>query len=103
MSEVHIELLLGKRVLGLNGRPVGRIEEFRAEPRDDKTILTEYLIGSYAFLERFSAWTIGRALLQRLGAQKKRTGYRVPWSKLDVSDPNRPRLTCRVEELQRLE
>lgn len=34
--EIHLELLLGKRVLDLEGKPIGRIEEVRAEQQGDE-------------------------------------------------------------------
>jgi hypothetical protein len=54
-------------------------------------------------MERLAAWAIGRELLRLFGAKHKGGGYRVPWDKLDLSDPVRPRLTCKVEELAQLE
>jgi hypothetical protein len=100
-EEVHIELLLSRRVLGLNGRSVGRLEEIRAEERDGELVLADYLLGRYGALERLSAWRIGRAILRGLGLGGK-GGYRVRWDQLDVSDPNAPRLRCSVDELERL-
>jgi hypothetical protein len=54
-------------------------------------------VGIYAILERLSAWQIGRGVLQLFGAEAK--GYCVPWDKLDLSDPSKPRLKCRLDEL----
>ena len=98
-SEIHIELLLGRRVLGLDGEPVGRIEEVCAEPRGGDLAITEYHVGAYAALERLSASSMR---LFGFGRQRRR-GHRVPWDKLDLSDPEHPRLTCPVAELSRLE
>src|SRR5438067_9043768 len=95
-TELHLELLLGRQVLARNGKPIGRIEEIRATPRGRVLLIDDYLVGSYAVLERLSAWTIGRALLRTLGGG--RPGYRVPWDKLDVSDMERPRLLCAASE-----
>ncbi len=102
-QEVHIELLLGQRVLGLNGQAVGRLEEIRAELREGECFVEEYLIGSYAMFERLAALGLGRALLKLFGATKKHGGYRVPWDKLDLTDPLRPRLLCPVTELATLD
>jgi sporulation protein YlmC with PRC-barrel domain len=99
MTEIHIELLLGTQVVDSEGRSVGRLEEVLAEPQGEELVVTEYLLGSYAIIERLSAWTIGRALLDLFGAGT-REGYRVPWDKLDLSDPVRPRLTCSLDELK---
>jgi sporulation protein YlmC with PRC-barrel domain len=99
MTEIHIELLLGTEVRGVDGQSAGRVEEILAEPRDEEMVVTEYHLGTYAMLERLSAWTIGRAILQLFGASK-REGYRVPWDKLDLTDPSYPRLTCPLGELE---
>jgi hypothetical protein len=98
-TEIHIELLLGRRVLALNGRSIGRLEEMRTERIRNQLFVSEFLVGSYAVFERLSALSIGRAILGVLGAHRKGRGYRIPWDKLDLSDPGRPRLLCKVEEL----
>lgn len=98
-QEIHLELLVGKRVLALNGRSIGRIEEARAELNArGHCFVTEFLVGSYAFLERLSAWRMGRAVLRTLHLRRSES-YRVRWEQLDLSDPRRPRLLCEVEEL----
>jgi hypothetical protein len=96
--EVQVELLLGCKVLARNGRGVGRIEEMVAEPRDGELVLTEYLLGTYAVLERLSVSPVARAFLSLLHL---RTGYRVAWDQLDLSDVTRPRLTCALSELKK--
>ena len=96
--EIQVELLLGRKVLARNGRAIGRIEEMVAEARDGELILTEYLVGTYAFLERLSVSPVARALL---GLLRLRKGYRVAWDQLDLSDVTRPRLTCALSELEK--
>jgi sporulation protein YlmC with PRC-barrel domain len=98
-QEIHLELLIGKRVFALNGRSIGRLEEVRAELNArGYCFVTEFLIGSYAFLERLAAWRMGRALMRTLHLRRKE-GYRVRWEQLDLSDPQRPQLLCEVGEL----
>jgi hypothetical protein len=55
--------------------------------------ITEFLVGSTALLERLAVHLRGR---------RKGKGYRVPWDKLDLTDPARPKLKCTVDELARL-
>jgi len=99
-QEIKVELILGKRVWALNGKPVGRLEEIRAELNNrNDCFVTEFLIGSYGMLERLSVWRIGRAILRTLHVRKQ--GYRVHWEQLDLSDPFRPQLKCEVDELAR--
>lgn len=99
-QEIHLELLLGKQVLDSTGKAIGRIEEVRAEPQGEDWVVQEYLIGYAAILERLSAWTIGLGILHLLGARKIHGGYTVPWEKLDLTNPDKPRLRCSLAELK---
>jgi sporulation protein YlmC with PRC-barrel domain len=98
--EVHLELLLGRRVLDPVGKSVGRIEEVIAEHRGDECVIREYLVGSGALLYRLSAMEIGRSAL-RLFRAKKAVGYRVAWDQMDLTNPEKPRLNCDVSELEK--
>jgi sporulation protein YlmC with PRC-barrel domain len=100
-QQLHVELLLGEKVLAMNGLSIGRLEEIRTEINRGHCYVTEFLVGSYAFLERFAAWRIGRALLRVFGSRRS-DGYRIRWDQLDLSDPRRPRLICEVDELMTL-
>jgi sporulation protein YlmC with PRC-barrel domain len=102
-TEVRVELLLGRRVRDRQGRPVGRIEEVRAEPKGKEMRVTEYLVGRSAMLERLSVQAFLLTFPRLLGWGKKSGGYRVPWDRLDLADPDRPRLLCDVGELEGLE
>lgn len=98
-SEIHLELMLGKRVFALNGRPIGRLEEVRAEINTrGSCFVTEFLIGKYALLERLAAWRMGRTILRTLRVGRS-GGYRVRWEQMNLSDPLRPQLACEVDEL----
>ena len=98
--ELHVELIVNRCVRATNGRVIGRIEEIRATSHSGAYYVSEYLIGAYALFERLAGWRIGRALLRTLRVRGK--SYRVPWDKLDLSDPERPRLNCAVDELEPL-
>jgi sporulation protein YlmC with PRC-barrel domain len=98
--EVHLELLLSKPVIDQAGQPIGRIEEVHVERLGDEWFVQEYLIGPAAILERLSAKPIGLKILHLLGARKLHTGYRVPWDKVDLTDPEKPRLLCNLHELK---
>jgi sporulation protein YlmC with PRC-barrel domain len=101
-QEIHLELLLGKRVYALNGRTIGRVEEVCAELDQGTAWVNEFLVGKYAIFERLSAWEIGRAVLGLFGSVIK-SGYRVRWNQIDFTAPERPKLTCQVSELAPLE
>lgn len=102
VTEVHLELLLGRNVVDQSGKPIGRIEEVRAEQQGDEWVIYEYLIGTAALLERLSAWTVGLGILHLLGARKIHGGYKIPWENLDLTDPEHPRLRCTLQQLQPL-
>jgi len=99
--EVHLELLVGRKVLTLDNTSLGRLEEVHADLRGGKCYIEEYLVGSYGVFQRLSALEIGRAILGIAGKSIK-TGYRIPWDKLDLSDPSKPRLKCKVNQLKRI-
>jgi sporulation protein YlmC with PRC-barrel domain len=101
-QEIQLELLLGKRVYALNGRAIGRLEEVRAEVHEGVATVNEFLVGTYAIFERLSAWEMGRAIPGLFGSLVK-SGYRVKWNQMDLTDPERPKLTCHVSELSPLE
>lgn len=100
--EIHLELLLGKPVLDSAGKSIGRIEEIRAQKQGNEWIMEEYLVGSTAILERLSAWKLGLAILKLMGARKIHGGYRIPWDKLDLTNPDRPCLHCSLSELKEI-
>lgn len=96
MSETfRLDRLLGRRVRTANNRSLGRLQEFRAERRGDDWVITEYVVGVSGLLERLG---VGFRLV--LGVQRV-SGFVVRWDQLDVSNPDRPRLTCPVDDLRR--
>jgi len=99
-NELKLELLLGRRVVDANGVRVGRIEEVLADRDGDELLVTEFHVGRYALFERFSLRHFGVGLLRRLGARAASSNpHKIPWDKIDLSDPEHPRLTCLIEEL----
>jgi hypothetical protein len=101
MIEARVELLLGMRVLDANGRRVGRIEEIRAEERGGELLVTDYLVGGFGLAKRLSIARFAAGFLRLFGAYGGSANVKkIPWEKLDLSDPEHPRTTCPVEELQ---
>jgi hypothetical protein len=72
-----------------------------AHKQNDEWLVAEFHLGTGALLERFSIQHLGLATLSQLGAKRSRPGrvLRVPWDKMDLSNPAQPRLRCAVEEL----
>ena len=82
-------------MLTANNRPLGRIEECRAEQRGNSWVVREWVIGSGGTPERLGfgvrlilGWKAGRSFVAR-------------WDQVDLTDPDRPRLNCSVGELKR--
>ncbi len=100
-NEVKLELLLGARVVDVNGARVGRIEEVLADRDGDELLVTHYLVGRYGLFERFSILHIGIGLLRYLGSRAQSVRpHRIPWDRMDLSDADHPRLTCAIDELK---
>lgn len=93
--ELRVERMLGRQVLARNNQPMGRLEEMRAEKHGPDWTVVEYVIGGAGLLERLGVGL--KLLFGRAGG-----GYVARWDQLDISDPERPRLTCDVGELQKL-
>ena len=94
-NELRIDRLLGRQVLAANGRPAGRLEEFRTEVRDGTCVITECVIGAAGLLERLGIAARGLFGLPR-------HGYVARWDQIDFSTLERPRLTCPIDELERI-
>ena len=99
--ELRLEDLLSRRLRDVDGKPAGFIEEVCAEERDGHWEIVEFRVGAYAWLQRLAGSAIGRSALQAFGLGRG-GGYRVPWDRLDLSDPRTPRLRCRLDDLERL-
>ena len=94
--EVRLDRLLGRRVVGANGRRVGRLEEFRVREDGGAWTVTEYVIGAAGLWERLG---LGTRLL--LGLRPH--GYIARWDQIKIDGGERAiRLTCSVAELRRV-
>ena len=95
MKSVRVELLAGRRVYDSDGRVAGRIHSIHIERDGAQCIVREYLLGTSAWLTR-----LGITTMRLFGWSRFREPVRVRWDLLDLSDPDRPRLRCRVADLQ---
>jgi hypothetical protein len=100
---IHLELLLGAKVIDREGKPAGRIEEIRAEQRDGETVVKDYLLGRGGLAHRLSITGVSTMAIALLGGRNNVASHRVPWDKMDLSDPRHPRVTCRAEELDEMD
>jgi sporulation protein YlmC with PRC-barrel domain len=97
--ELHVEQLLGKKVRDTDGRVVGRLEEFHVEVVDGEHVVTEFLIGPAAALQRIGGF-LNQLPYFRLIPMPKRE-YCVSWALMDFSDPDRPNVHARRDQLPR--
>jgi len=97
--EAHVEHLLGRRVVDVDGNTVGRLEEMHAEMIDGELVVTEFHIGAGALLERIGEFVTQLPFLRYI--PYSRHMYRVPWEQFDLSDTLRPKVRVRREDLQR--
>jgi hypothetical protein len=94
--------LLGRKVLDADGQAAGRIEEVHARRAEDALVVEEYVLGAAGLIERFALGPLVRGLLgKRLFRERER--HTVPWSDMDLSDPERPRLRRRRADIERIE
>jgi hypothetical protein len=95
-TALRLDRLLGRKVLTGNNRVLGRVEEFCAEKHGSAWLVVEFMVGPIGLIERFG---LGMRLV--LGTARPR-GYAVRWDQIDLTNLQRPRLSCPVEELRRL-
>lgn len=93
LGELRLEDLLGREIYARNHRRVGRIEEFRARWDGTSCTIDAVVIGVAGLYERLG---LGAKLL----VGRTRGGRMAQWNQIDLSDPERPQLTCPVDELQ---
>ena len=102
-QELSLHHLVGRKVYDADGRSIGRLEEMIAEIDVDGDVsdyvVTEFHVGTYAFLESLAGTHFARHLLGLLRSRKRQ--YSIPWEWVDLSDPTRPRVTRPVAELSR--
>ena len=96
---IHVEHLLGRVVHDVDNCKVGRIEEIEAEQTRDGCYVKSFVLGERGLLKRLSLRGIGPLFFQSLVAQREQSARGVPWNKIDISNPKRPRLRCRRDEL----
>jgi hypothetical protein len=102
-NERRVELLIGRRIVDVNGDLIGRLEEIVAELVDDEYRIREYHVGAFAAFERVGAGMLGRSLLRLIGGGRVYDGYVIPWDRMDLTDAERPRTTVAKSELRRID
>jgi sporulation protein YlmC with PRC-barrel domain len=91
MTTFNVDQLVGRRISSERGEKIGRVQAIEAEQVGDDWVITELRVGGQAALERFSAWML-HALLPHRWRPKPASLYRIPWDKIDLSDPKHLRM-----------
>jgi hypothetical protein len=102
--EILLNHLIGKIVRDVDGRKVGRIEELlatiEAHEHGNDYVASEFHVGAYGMLEAFTGGVFARRFLQRLPLPSTYRLFRISWDRMDLTDPERPRINCRRAELK---
>ncbi|HEX8242839.1 MAG TPA: hypothetical protein VF541_05075 [Longimicrobium sp.] len=101
--EAHVELLLGCKVHDAEGRLLGRLEEIRAVAHGGQLYVSQYLVGRYGVAARLTSSTLLLRVVHLLGIGHQRRGYVIPWTWMDLSDPQHPRATHPMRDLLTIE
>jgi hypothetical protein len=94
-ATLRLDRLVGREVYTANNRRLGRLHECRVERRGSAWVVSEYVIGGAGLMER-----LGLGVRLILGLERPH-GYVARWNQLQFSNPDRPTLTCPVDELKR--
>jgi hypothetical protein len=97
-QDVRLEDLLGKVVRNDFGRAVARIEDLWVEPEGEDYVVTQFLLGPRERWPRLVAFAGQLPTFRALGLGRKSQLRPIPWHWLDLSDPERPRLTSGATE-----
>jgi hypothetical protein len=89
--ELHVEDLLGRLVRTAAGRPVGYIEDLRAEPEGDDYVVRDVILGELGIRARLFGMAAQLPTFKALGLGRHYRTRAIPWEWLDFSDPDRPR------------
>lgn len=92
---IRLDRIIGRRVRTANNRPFGRLEECRVERRGSEWVVTEWVVGPAGLLERLG---LGVRLIVGAGSSGS---YIIRWDQLDLTNPDRPRLACAIDDLRR--
>lgn len=85
-KHVRVQDLVGQTVRDAGGKELGRIQSIRAAWRGDQCLVLDFELGASAWLKR-----VGISAAGLIGLPLKRPEpRRIPWDKLDLSDPERP-------------
>jgi hypothetical protein len=89
--EIRFDELVGRVVRSAAGRPIGRIEDLRARPEGEDYVVHEVLIRDLGPMPKLVSLAAQLPTLQALGLLRHPRRRAIPWSWLDLTNPERPR------------
>jgi len=89
---LRLERLMGRPLVDALGHEVGCIEDVVAEPAGDEYLVTHVVVTSANRLGHFLGFMHQIPTLRALGLGRRPRVRRIPWTWLDLSDLDRPRL-----------
>ena len=99
MTELNVELLVGRKVQSRHGKAVGHIETIHVVREGDALLISEFHIRPDALLERLAVGLLPGRLREAAQHKRQSLRYRIAWHQLDITDPRHPRLICDEAEL----
>jgi sporulation protein YlmC with PRC-barrel domain len=102
MRELHMYEFLGRKVHDADGKYAGALEEVEVERGDEFCAVKNYLVQHRGLIDRITAWALTQSIRKAIPVREKSKPYRVPWDKMDLTDPQHPRITVPQSELQRV-
>ena len=98
---LRIELLLGRKVVDADGAHIGRLEEVVAENRSGEYVVSHFVVGRYALVDRLGGGRLSGALLRLLTRDRAYQSFLIPWDEMDLSKPRHLRCLRRKGDLSR--
>ena len=94
--EVRLEDVLGRVVRSAAGRPIGVIQDLRAQPHGDEYLIHEVLVGELGIVAKLLGMLQQLPTFRALGLGRPYRSRPIPWNWLDLSDPGKPRFRASV-------
>jgi len=99
MTQLNIELVLGREVRSRDGKRLGHIEAIHLARDGDSLFISEFHVGPDALLERLAVGLLPQWLREVVYRRNQSRRHRLAWDQMDLSDPRHPRLICDEAQL----
>ena len=89
--EIEVQRLVGRPVIALNGKRIGRLEEIRVEAKAGNYQVMHFLLGTGALIDRLGVAGLFGRHARELVAR---------WDQIEIGQDQTMRLTCPVSDLE---